>query len=246
MSLKDELIRLGEVDPSLREDIYPVIDHLERDSASISDHFQSRNDLINPSNDVYDYYGYDSVDDEMVDEEEVEDEILDSYQNGDYGDQAKNESFYPDDRKQSSVKLADKLVELGYDYPELRDDLRPVLSHLKTSADDQYWVKVKHHNYKGGPSPAEIGLTAPPTNTDVVFEGEARSITAVVGLRGVTKHWRDWVGPGGYGASRRNFTISTKENKRFSGGAYYSMEIGRTDGQKLSRDEIIELRDIFS
>lgn len=72
MSLKSRLIKIGEQSPELREDLYPILSHLERFST------------------------------EVEDEDEDEDEKVDAYHNGDYGDQSKNRSFYPDKPKKAS------------------------------------------------------------------------------------------------------------------------------------------------
>lgn len=116
---------------------------------------------------------------------------------------------------------------------------------IQSDSEDLYKVTVIHHNYEGGPPRAQIGLTAPPTDKEIVFEGTARSLTDAVGKRAVTKHWGDW-SQGGFGGGRDYFRSTTKDDPSFSGGAYYELRIERTDGRNVTKDEIRDLRDKLS
>lgn len=58
-----------------------------------------------------------------------------AYSNGDYGDQSKNRSFYPDSKEEvskeaSTETLQEVLLRMGSDSPELQKDIAPVLDHL--------------------------------------------------------------------------------------------------------------------
>lgn len=67
-----------------------------------------------------------------------------AYSDGDYGDQSKNRSFYPDD---SALFGKEALIQLGSDSPELQDDLRPVLDYVskraKTAKEDPLKSLIK-------------------------------------------------------------------------------------------------------
>lgn len=112
------------------------------------------------------------------------------------------------------------------------------------STEENYEVTIKHHNYKGGPPPAQLGLTAPPTNEEVVYEGTARSLTDALGKRAVTKHWREWSGGGLKSGRHKVFRVSTKDDPKMSGGAYHELLIKKMDGT-FTKEEVRELRSKF-
>jgi hypothetical protein len=69
-----------------------------------------------------------------------------AYQNGNYGDQSKNRSFYPNDsvhisnevhgeglelqKQASKTEIVDRLIKMGEEKPELREHIRPVLDRI--------------------------------------------------------------------------------------------------------------------